>query len=513
MNAAGHSHWSASVLATAAAIHRGEAEHLDPAALHAPFDSVARVAQGSAKHYRDIPGFLATLTDGWMRTLGTDRDALAGELTWAAEQLNGTDTIAYMRAAAEAQPGDAPTDDGDAERFWNARPVHHHIRESARARMVSPWAHLGVIHARITAATPHTVTLPPIIGGRGSLNIAVGLVGRPGAGKGAAEAAARDAIDLGPAAHSFDTHKIGSGQGIAHAYARRTKQGDIERIADSCLFRVDEIDQIAGNAAMRGATLLPELRSALMGEAIGAMYVDITRRLEIGPHTYRFAITAGIQPLRAAVLLDDADGGTPQRFLWMPATDPDAPDTPPTEPPVHTWTPPRWRNELPVCDRARTEIIAARRTELRGEGEALNGHRLLQRAKVAAALNHLAGQLGITDEAWDLAETVMATSDATRAAIVQALADKATDENTTRGRREGTRAAIADEAKAERAIPRVAAALMRTIARHHDMTAGELRKTLRSTDRDYYEAANERLTAAGQITAETTNRGTRYRHA
>src|SRR5829696_4341629 len=77
--------------------------------------------------------------------------------------------------------------------FWSSRPVLGHVRDFARARRASPWAVLGAVLVRVTVAVPPFLALPPLVGGPASLNIYVGLVGPSGAGKGAAEAVARDA--------------------------------------------------------------------------------------------------------------------------------------------------------------------------------------------------------------------------------------------------------------------------------------------------------------------------------
>ena len=54
----------------------------------------------------------------------------------------------------------------------------------------------------------------------------------------------------------------------------------------------------------------------------------------------RFGLSVGIQPDRAGWLLDEADGGTPQRFLWLPVTDKNITATPPFEPAPWPWAAP-----------------------------------------------------------------------------------------------------------------------------------------------------------------------------
>ena len=84
------------------------------------------------------------------------------------------------------------------EWFWELTPTLRHIRDFAYARLVGPWAVLGVALARVVAVVPPTVQLPPWSCGNASLNLFVALVGLSGDGKGGPEKTARDAFRLGP---------------------------------------------------------------------------------------------------------------------------------------------------------------------------------------------------------------------------------------------------------------------------------------------------------------------------
>jgi hypothetical protein len=425
------------------------------------------------------------------------------------------------QSANGAEPGYSdPRAEIDEEAFWTSREVLDHIRTFARARLCSPWAVLGAVMARTIAATPFSVCLPPIIGGRASLNLAVGLVGRSGGGKGAAEAAARDSFSLGERALSFKTHKLGSGQGIAHGYVRwgqvegadgDKKQGLVQH-TEACLFTMHEVDHLVGLSGQRGSTLLPELRSALMGEALGHLYADQAKRVEVEPHTYRLAMTIGIQPARAGVLLDDSDGGTPQRLIWLPTADPEVPELPPDVPRPWIWRVPRFPAELPVCESARAAILAARRAELLGQGEALDGHRLLLAEKVAAALDLMAGRPEVSEEGWALAGAVLAVSDRTRAVCQAVLATRKRESNMARGRDEGERAVVADDARHEAVVRRVSGAIARTLADNDWRNRADLRKSLASRDREHFDEAIARLIAAGQVAVDDDGPGTRFRH-
>ena len=80
---------------------------------------------------------------------------------------------------------------------------------------------------------------------------------------------------------------------------------------------------------------------------------------------------------------------------------------------------------IPVCDTATQVIVAARLEMLRGNGHALDGHALLTRLKVAAALALLDEHVEVTDEDWVLAGTVMEVSDHTRGQVVKVLSREA----------------------------------------------------------------------------------------
>lgn len=403
--------------------------------------------------------------------------------------------------------------DDDAEaRFWASRPLLTHLHTFARARRVSPWAVLGVTLARMMTRTPHQVCLPPIVGGKASLNLFVGLVGPSGAGKGGAEAAAADAVELG----HVEVHTTGSGEGIAHGFVKRVK-GEVEWHDEehAVLFSVSEIDTMAAQGDRRGSTLFPELRRAWSGERLGFGYADPTKRLPVPAHEYRLCLVAGIQPARAHALLDDADGGTPQRFLWLSATDPDAPDDAPDEPKPLTWRPPSTGGivnvggaRVDVCDLARTTITDNRLAQLRGGGEALDGHALLARLKVAAALGIADGRYSVTEDDWHLAGVVMQKSDAVRGRVTVALAAKAAATNAARADAEADRAVHVETKLADSAVRKACQAVVRKLRRESDWVAGsELRRGLSSQARPHLEDALERLLEVGQIQVERADRG------
>ena len=409
--------------------------------------------------------------------------------------------------------------------FWTARPELTHIREFARARFASPWATLGAALVRVTCHVEPWHVLPGIIGSKVSVNTFLAIVGKSGDGKGAAYAAARDAIRFDDPLEEIG---IGSGEGIAHTYRRfvppkKDERGHVETVRTRALFMADEVDTLLALSGGRaGSTLSPTLRSAWMGADLGHAYADATKRLALPSHSYRLGLVVGVQPERAAVLLDDAAAGTPQRFLWMPGGDPTIPDVEPAEPEPIRWTPPRARGAadrdghhvIAVCDTAASTIKSARRARLRGDGTALDGHALLCREKAAAALALLAGRDGVNEQDWALAGVVMDVSDATRAAAQQTLNATKRACEVARGRSQGVVTLAAEEVVSRAAVQRVRRRLLGRITGEWTSSSA-LRRQLAARDRDLFEDAVGPLVKDGLIERRQVeyqgNKGHEYR--
>lgn len=377
------------------------------------------------------------------RTVGVPRTPapreLEGCLAWAQTHVEEA-TEEYLRSdfrhvhyGPTPAPGDLfaeDDDDRDEDGLWTASEELATIYRLAHHRMVAPEAMLGFGLLLVASVVPPHVVLPPLIGGRGSLNSFVALVGGSGGGKGAAERAAREGILLPEPVHVV---AIGSGEGIAHQYAHREKNGSLVRDRDAVLFTASEVQGLGALGSRNGSTLDAQIRQAWSGEALGYAYADAGRRLTLDAHSYRFGLSVGVQPEHADVLLDEAAGGTPQRFVWLRTTDPAisrANRGEPVQPltlPALDWTRPVGLVDyiLPVCQEAEEAILSAHEYRMRGEGDALDGHALFAREKVAALLAVLHGRQEVTSEDWRLSGLVMARSDRTRASAQRVLSAEA----------------------------------------------------------------------------------------
>lgn len=415
----------------------------------------------------------------------------------------------------ESPPGDIALEDDE---FWSSRDFLKQIREQAYVRLASPWSVLGVTMCRALAQIPPWVTLPPIIGGRGSLNFFCAIVGRSGAGKGISEAVAAELLPFDEL-DNIGTLPAGSGEGLAHAYViRRGKDSaegpGIERIRNACLFSVPEVDTLSSIGGRQGSTIMSKLRSAYSGEEIGFSYADPTKRLLVGAHNYRMTMVLGVQPERAAPLFGDTAGGTPQRFVWLPANDPRIGDEPGQEcDSIAATTPKEW-GSYPRCvdvpDIAVDVIRNAHIARAKGVGDALDGHALQTREKVMVALCALDGRTTPDDWDWVLAGVVMNRSDRTREAISEEMAAAAEREWTERGRALGVSRDASEIAAAERKASRVAEVIVRLLVRKGpSLTGAEVHRLVTSRDREAITEATAILLSQGRVTVEALEDGHR----
>lgn len=399
------------------------------------------------------------------------------------------------------------------DEFWDARPILQHIRDAARARMAGPWAVLGVTLTRAVSTVPPKVRLAPMIGGQGSLNVFLALVGPSGGGKGTAEAAAADAVrfldneanDAVPAGVP-----LGSGEGVARTFR---PAGQEEPIL-SAIFTAPEVDTVTTLTGRQGATLGAELRKMFSGEALGFANSAVHTRCIVGAHDYRACLIAGVQPLRSRPLLDAADGGLPQRFLWMPVGDLDAPDEAPPRPAPQEFRTIDWGRssapiELELPDIAVRQIRQLRLRVLRGDPEVdpLDGHLLLVRAKVAVGLAVLDCRRNVTLEDWNLAGVVMSVSAVQREVCRRALLEQSRKRNVARAIEDDER----DEVWTARKVQRARAAITRHLERHGEQTRAELRRRLKLDIREHFDAAISDLLDEGSvIESEAEKGGTKY---
>lgn len=329
----------------------------------------------------------------------------------------------------DPQPPDRSTHLPDV--FWSARPELAHISQAARSRMIGRDALLGAVLARVAAVSSHVLRLPAIVGAPCGLTFYAALVGPSGASKSSASDTGADLIPC-DVPWVADRLPIGSGEGLIESLfdvieaedddGRKTRTKTQTRYG--AIVYVDEGAVLGEFAQRRGSTLLSVLRSAYTHQTIGQANATAERRRILKGSEYVYGLIMGIQPELAGPLLDDTPAGTPQRFVWFAATDPNIPDVPPAWPGPLDWRPlDDYRRGVTVADAIRDEIRVERRAVMRGEPrDAIDAHRMLVRLKVATLLALLSRRSHVGSADWKLAGMVMDTSDAVRASIQYALA-------------------------------------------------------------------------------------------
>lgn len=459
----------------------------------------------------------------------------------------------------QANEGETEANEGDIDEdgFWETRPELRKIRDFARARRVAPWSTFGYVLTMACSTIPPSVVLPPLRGGVASLNQFVGIVGESGAGKGSAAGAAKSLLRTKPAV--FEA-KLGSGEGIGKLYAEKKKataeasaegkakpnrraQWKQDPRRNSVLFDMPEVDVVRNLGVRSGATLTGEIRSAWSGERLGFTNSDQERTVQIEHHRYRLCLMVGVQPERADALLGESAGGTPQRFLWLPITDPNRPKTRPAEPGPLCLR--EWRGAGPLVSDAKNDLShdldqlrldepmaekdfhvldvpqvvedAVEREANRildgdknSDDDALRGHAILVRLKVAATLMWLNGrQDGVTEEDWELAGVVQQVSDRTLASIQAKLAKARAEQNQMHGRAQGQREVAARDVREKDDLRRATGGVTRYLKRRGGTaTRKDLRdNAVRRDIKPLVDDAIDTLVDAGLVTVENKANG------
>ncbi|HOW93042.1 MAG TPA: bifunctional DNA primase/polymerase [Mycolicibacterium fallax] len=469
--------------------------------------------------------YLATVTAGTSTgRILTKREAAQsykGIVAWAIGQAEPNAAKARERVAAkyrdtviEIAPEDIrqpPEIDSPLEaieeQFWTARESLKLIYDAALSQMCSPWAVLACAAARTLSLIPPHITLPPIIGGKGSLNWFAAIVAKSGGGKGAANAVAAELVP-----GDIHTRGAGSGEGMVEAYDRRL---ELQDHIESILFSVDEVDSLASMQARTGQTTMSVLRSGFSGETLGYSYRNRSKE-KVEAHTYRMTMIVSVQPERAAGLFADTGGGTPQRFMWFPGRDrritADAPPWPTDAAGFPSRLPPIDMTKLPhrgiqIPAEAEQLIRQAREESMRGDDEALDGHALFCREKFAYAIALFDGRTEMDSDDWKLSGIAARVSDWCRLRAQNALNESQSALAAERGRLRGveyyeseiTRAVIANEEL--KRILKWAVGKLRD-AENHRLKKRDLSRAASSRDRAKFTEAMLRGVEAGLLVAD-----------
>lgn len=433
--------------------------------------------------------------------------------------------------------------------FWDSRPGLAHIRDAAYARMGSADVALHVVLARLAGMHPHAERLDTGIGGGPMvLNYFVALAGHSSAGKSSSAELAQNILPGPPAGSGTgfsDGLPIGSGEGLAEAFmgvveveqepgptgrAKAPKKVR-KQVRHNAFVYVDEGEQIVRLMERSGATIGEALRRAWSGATLGQQNGtdDTTRVIPRG--SYALGMAIGFQPEFTWQLLRDT-AGTPQRFVWVWATDPSVPLDGPGDPGVLPWAPRRkeaqsnplaglggvqgtwsgedWREPDPMTldpeiKRGIRERAWQARTGVTGD-PGLDGKRDETCVRIAALLALLDGRGQVGHEDWELAGVVWETSCRVRdhlvalgrAASAQESAGRAKSAAVMAGAAEEARLTV-HEARAMDLVTRGRAWLIEKVGKAPGIARRDLGHAVTRTLRPVWREALGELLAAGAL--------------
>ncbi|UQA92671.1 bifunctional DNA primase/polymerase [Streptomyces halobius] len=399
------------------------------------------------------------------------------------------------------------------EEFWHRAELKL-IRQAAHARACSADAVLGAVLARMAGMVDHTVRADAGLGDA-SLNLFTVLAGPSAAGKSQAHECATHVFPPPLFSDFRDGSPLGSGEGLAELYmgwaevTEPDKDGKPKtvkvraQVRHNATIYADEGEAMTKMWERNGATVGETLRRAWTGQTLGQSNGnrDTTRIVKRG--SYALGMVVGFQPETARPLLADAAAGTPQRFLWLWATDPTIPDSVDWPPHLHLPELPYGPLSIAFPQNVRDEIRRHKLAVGRGEvvPPVLDGHGHLMRMKVAALLALLGGRRSVTDGDWALSGLVWTTSCAVRDHLIARGRLQQERERELKKLHYGDREVYVDGRKHEAAVIRAAKVIHRAVYRADGkrMPRGKTRTALASRDRHLRDEALEYAIAQGWL--------------
>ena len=262
----------------------------------------------------------------------------AGEPDLARRKIGDTDPCAELEDMADIRPiRNGKNGRNLPDEFWEYMPELERIRQAAYSRGRSADAALGVVFARMSAFAPVDLALDAGLG-LTPITLFAALCGPPESGK---SVSIRVGMDLLPESQfGLDgvfagDLPLGSGEGIAEAYYTTVTERDSNgktksvrrKLYDQAFFSEDEGQKLVKTMSKGGNIIAETIRSAWSGNQIGQSNARAESTRKVNPGDYSIGIVVGFQPETIQSLLSDeeAASGTPQRFLYLSATDPNVP--------------------------------------------------------------------------------------------------------------------------------------------------------------------------------------------
>lgn len=421
-------------------------------------------------------------------------------------RLPGVDTAEWI--GVEAPTGRAETKAGPSypanlpAEFWESRSLFREMRNVAAYHRVSPDALLGNYLGRAAAMLPPGTLMfsSPIPSG---LDLLVAIVGEPGESKTKAGKLGRMSMPK-PDTEKCPLHLvdlidgigISSGPGIIESFMGCVEKGERVQTATNGLFYCDEGSVLKQINSRNGEILDEVLRCIFSGTPLSTPNATKDRWRHV--EGYCIGVVINMTPKAVGPLLAQSGDGSPQRFLWFSAADPNMPRF------AEKCEPPRIElPEEPVEIQFDPSIVADldHRLWLRQTGQLkvdpLDVHLGWVQAKVAAILTLWDGRRSVERHDWALAGTIIDVSCSTRRHVAALSAAIEQESHVKQGRAAGVRQAAAEEARVEaeetKAVDnmrRGALQAARVVWNEGPQTEGKLKNKLRSNLRALWTEAS-----------------------
>ncbi len=410
------------------------------------------------------------------------------------EELTATDTEAAPEQKVNPFGPTLP------ESFWESRATLRHIRTAARSRRVSPTALLGHVLARVAAYTPPAYCVPGFIGGTVPLSLYVAQVSASGGGKSSPARLINELLTEPIAGVAFQV--LGSGEGFTETFLEeatgkdetgKPRKGKVQT-RYGAIFELDEGEALKDIASRKGSTILPTLRTAWTGGALGQANASKETHRYLRSGNYSTGLTFSFQLKYVRQLFEDIAGGLPQRFLFLEGGDVDRPTIKPPFPGALDWHAfpviaisgivQHCPLEYPAEAEAETDRIALAELDGTSGTETLDAHRNLHRLKLAGVLAVLENRRTVTVEDWELAEVLLTYSDAVRSRLIKQLkTDDKLKENDAHIRA-ARRAVVVDDYTEKRALDSAVKSVARKAQKaERPLTKRELHHSISGTVR------------------------------
>ena len=383
-----------------------------------------------------------------------------------------------------------------------------HIQAVARGSLCAPLAVLVSTLALAATAAPANLVLPPIVGSASKVSNYVALVGPPGAGKSVAQGIARQLVPGAPALG------LGSGEALFKVFLEHGaedengQQGPMQLTKHPTATGVyDEGEHLLNSMSRQGSTLGAMLRSAWVGALISSVIAGASQDARMLPaFRYQLSLVIGLQPGLCGPLLQDQSGMT-DRLVFAEVTDrtldPDDPIIAPQpfaalgrddfEPlKVEGLNFPAFKVDSKIQSAIRIDRV--RRVKGEHTPQPFDGHSMLCRLKISAALALLHRRPEVEPTDWEIAGLIETASSRCR----QGLIEQANENKRANAAEQGELAALRSDAFDSEYLAKVCERIERLV-RQGKSRRFQIDRNLSPKQRPYADSAITRLLDEARI--------------